>query len=268
MRTMFNLLRMDLRRLFRTRSFYIVLAAAALLSAVCALATSGRMIDLYESGLSAVEYQPDDTGFEVAFGVIWGTTQLDYLFASLSYGFSLMMSGIGVTLFVRGDFSSGRIRNICHVRPRRWEYVLSKILTAGVYSGILAILGVLAALIVPLLCGHPELYPAASPIGDILQYTVWQWLLCGGYGLMGLAVTLLTRKSTLGIFLPVFFISRFPMGLLEGLERHDLAERLLSTLVTDHSCVPMPGASQISIVLGWAALYAAVSFLIMQKRDI
>ena len=265
---MFNLLRMDLRRLFRTRSFYIVLAATALLSAVCALATSGRMLIIQESGLSAVEYQQDDISTGVIFGIIWSTTQLDYLFASLSYGFSLMMSGIGVTLFVRGDFSSGRIRNICHVRPRRWEYVLSKILIAGVYSGILAILGVLVSLICPILFDQPELRPTASPIGDILQYTVWQWLLCGAYGLMGLAVTLLTRKSTLGIFLPVFFISRFPMGLLEGLERHDLAERLLSTLVTDHSCVPMPEASQMSIVLGWAALYIAMGFLIMQKRDI
>lgn len=83
-------------------------------------------------------------------------TQLDLTYETLGGGFLLIIVGIGVTLFVSGDFSSGFVKNICCAQPRRACYVLSKALAAGIYSGIITLLGVVLILLAPYLYGmHP-----------------------------------------------------------------------------------------------------------------
>ena len=184
----------------------------------------------------------------------------------------LLLAGIGVTLFVHGDFSSGYVKNICFARPRRWEYVLSKLLLTGVYSGIVTVLGLLLSLASPLLFG---IRLDASPIAGILQYAFWLWLPTWAFGLMGLGLVLLTRSSTLGIILSVVsgggLIAAFLQNLCQQLGWHNLAQYLLSMVVSSQ-CVPRPDASQMVMILGcstgWALVYAAGSLIAMVKRDI
>ena len=199
-------------------------------------------------------------------------TQLEFASECLESGFLLVMIGIGMTLFVHGDFSSGYIKNICFARPRRWEYVLSKILTAGVYSGILTILSVLFSLVFPFLFG---LHPEANPVGSILQYAFWMWLPNWAFGLMGLGLVLLTRSSTLGIIMAILSGGGAVAVLLQSLCLQlgwpNLAQYMLS-MVVNYQCVPMLGAKQMVMILacaaGWGLVYTAGSLLTMEKRDI
>ena len=124
--------------------------------------------------------------------------QLAFVHETLGSGFLLVIAGIGMTLFAGGDFSSGYIKNICFARPRRWDYVLSKLLLAGVYSGLLTALGVLLSLLSPRLVG---LRLAAAPLSQLTGYAVLMWLPCWAFSLMALTLVLLTRSSTLGIIL-------------------------------------------------------------------
>ena len=170
---MFNLFRTDLRRLFRTRSFYIVLCVTAALL-LTMVATISAVTD--QEKLDALQ----GTGMVVTGGdsedmieLLRGMTRLEFLCECLGSGFLLMLACIGVTLFVNGDFSSGCIKNICFARPRRWEYVLSKIFITGLYSAIITILGVLVSLVCPILMG---LHLEASSFAEILQYAFWMWL--------------------------------------------------------------------------------------------
>lgn len=271
MRTMFNLLRMDLRRLFRSRSFYIILTvAAALILGLVMLVntmTDQRVLDAMES--QGAEIEKSDYEMRAEFETM---SQLDFAYECLSSGFLLMLTGIGVTLFVHSDFLSGFAKNICFARPRRWEYVLSKVLTAGVYSGVLTVLGVLLALVCPALFG---LHPVPSPVGHILQYVFWMWLPNWAFGLMGLTLVLLTRGSTLGIILAVIsgggVIATLVHTLCQQLGWYDFSQYLLSAVVKAQ-CVPVPGTGQVDMILAcaidWAVFYAIGSLILMENRDI
>lgn len=269
---MFNLLRMDLRRLFKTRSFYVVLAVTAALL-VMTVAMVSAVID--QAKLDALK----STGIVVTGGdsedvmkLLRGMNRLDFLHECLGNGFLLALACTGVTLFVNGDFSSGCVKNICFARPRRWEYVLSKIFVAGFYSAIITILGVLVSLVCPVLTGL-RLEP--SSFAEIMQYTFWMWLPTWAFSLLGLALVLLTRSSTLGVIVAVAagggLTAALLQGLCQGFGWPDLAQHLLN-MVVRAQCAPMPDGSRIAMILGcslgWGALYAAGSFAAMEKRDI
>lgn len=248
---MTNLLRMDCRRLVKSRSFYIVLGVQA---AIIFLATL----------LAAMDRQISEE--------IRSMTQLEFVDECIGSGALLIMVGLGVTLFVHGDFSSGFIKNICFVRPRRREYVLSKLLTAGAYSGLITAVGILAALICPLLFG---LRPAASPLLRILEYALWYWLPNWAFSLMGLALVTITRSTVLGITLTVLAgggATAQLLGLLCQAMRWPPLEQYLLSSVARTQCVPGPGPQQITMILactaGWSAVYLIGSLLTMEKRDI
>lgn len=269
---MFNLFRMDLRRLFKTRSFYIVLGVTVgflvLMAAMIAAVTDPETLDAMEAnGMVVVEGDDHQMAEEIR-----GMSQLEFAYESSSSGFLLIAVGIGVTLFVNEDFFSGYVKNICFARPRRREYVFSKVLTAGVYSGVLVIAGILVVLVCPVLMG---LHLAASPAARILQYTFWVWLLSWAFSLLGLALVQLTRSSTLGVILAVVSGGGLTASIVQSLCQRfgwpDLAQYMLS-MVMSEQCVPMPSTSQMTMILacaaGWGLVYAAGSLIAMEKRDI
>ena len=192
---MFNLLRMDLRRLFRSQNFYIMLGATTvllfLLLLLVASISDPNTLDAMQS--NGAEITESDRAMS---DEIRSVSCLEIAHECLSSGFLLIITGIGMTTFINSDFSSGYIKNICFVQPRRRNYVLSKILLAGVYSGIVTVIGILVSLVLPLLLG---MRPALSPIPAILQYAFWMWLPNWAFGLMALALVTLTRSSVLAV---------------------------------------------------------------------
>ena len=117
---MFNLLRMDLRRLFQNRSFYIILVVTAVLLIMVtvmahAIADPEMMDEMEAQGAEITEADRMMSDY------IQNMSQLDFMHETLGSGFLLVMTGIGMTLFVNGDFSSGFIKNICCINSRRRE---------------------------------------------------------------------------------------------------------------------------------------------------
>lgn len=271
---MFNLLHMDIRRLFSTRSFYVIIGVTAtlifLVILLMATMTDPNTLDAIKSnGVKiAVMGEMDREIIEE----VQHMTQLEFVDECIGSGSLLIMAGIGMTLFVQADFSSGFIKNICFARPRRREYVLSKLLAAGVYSGLILLAGVLVSLIAPLFFG---LRPAASPVLELLQYVFWCWLTCWAFSLMALALVTLTRSSVLGITLAVLasggVTAQLVTMLCQAMRLPDLGAYLVST-VARTQCVPAPDAGQITMisacVLGWGLLYTSASLLSIGKRDI
>ena len=268
---MFNLLQMDIRRLYHSRNFYIILGVtAALILALVALVstvTDQRVLDAMQS--QGAEIDASEYEMRAEFEAM---TQLEFAHECLGSGFLLLLGGIGVTLLVHSDFSSGYIKNICFARPRRRDYVLCKILLAGVYSGVLVVLGVAVSLACPPLFG---LHPAASSLWGILQYAFWLWMPCWAFGLMGLALTLLTRSSTLGIIMAVISGGGVTVAVLRTVCRQlgwPALEQYLLSSVAQFQCTPLPGRSEMVMILGcslgWAAFYAAAGLAVMAKHDI
>ena len=108
---MFNMLRTDLRRLFKSRSFSIILGVTAVLLMMVtvmayAIADPETMDAMEAQGAEIIESDRMMSEY------IQNMSQLDFTHETLGSGFLLVMTGIGMTLFVNGDFSSGFIKNI------------------------------------------------------------------------------------------------------------------------------------------------------------
>lgn len=268
---MFNMLRMDLRRLFRGRSFRVILLVTAVLI-------------LMVSFMTAIVSDPETLDYMVVHGAeideidrrmseeIRSMTQLDLAHETLGSGFLLIIVGIGVTLFVNGDFSSGFIKNTCCVQPRRGSYVLSKMLTAGVYSGAVTLLGIVLILLAPHLFG---MHLVPNTIFDILQYMFWMWLPHWAFGLMALTLVLLTRSTTLGIILSLVAgggLTAALLGTLHNLLHWPPLEQYLLASVVECVYEPQNGTMQMGLVLActtaWTVIYGVGSLLAMEKRDI
>lgn len=268
---MFNLLKTDIRRLLKSRSFYILLAVAAILilmvSAMAAYITDPETLD----EMSAQGADVDEHDQRIA-EEIRKMDQLDLAHETLGGGFLLVVTGIGMTLFANGDFSSGFVKNICCVQPRRVDYVLAKALTAGVYSGIITVLGAALILSSPYFYG---LRPQPCAVPDILGYVVLLWLPHWAFALMALALVLLTRSTTLGIILSLVAGSGLTValvGTLGRLLRWPPLEQYFLAAVVKGIYTPESGLAPIGIILvcaiAWAAVYGVGSLLLMEKRDI
>ena len=268
---MFNMLCMDLRRLFKSRSFQIILLVTAalilLVSLMTAIVSDPETLE-YMGDHGAEVYEADRQMSEE----IRNMTQLDLAHETLGGGFLLIIVGIGVTLFVNGDFSSGFVKNICCAQPCRASYVLSKALAAGVYSGIITLLGGVLILLAPYLYG---MRPAPNAISDILRYLFWMWLPHWAFAMMALALVLLTRSATLGMILSLVAGSGLTAVLVGTLGKFlgwpPLEQYLLSSVVKG-VYTPHSGIAQVWTVLtctvAWAVIYGAGSLLAMEKRDI
>ena len=268
---MFNMLRMDLRRLFKSRSFYIILGVTAvLLIMVTVMAytiADPEMMDAMEA--QGAEITESD---RIMSEYIQNMSQLDLMHETLGSGFLLVMTGIGMTLFVNGDFSSGFIKNICCINPRRRAYVLSKVALAGIYSGIITVLSVLLMLLSPVLI---HMYPVPDSISQILRYVLWMWLPHWAFALMALALVLLTRSTTLGIILSLVAgggLTAALVGMLGRLLRWPPFEQYFLAAVVKGLYTPQSGITQTGVILActmaWAVLYGVGGLLSMEKRDI
>lgn len=268
---MFNMLCMDLRRLFKSRSFYIILGVTAvLLIMVTVMAytiADPEMMDAMEA--QGAEITESD---RIMSEYIQNMSQLDLMHETLGSGFLLVMTGIGMTLFVNGDFSSGFIKNICCINPRRRDYVLSKVALAGIYSGIITVLSVLLMLLSPVLI---HMYPVPDSISQILRYVLWMWLPHWAFALMALALVLLTRSTTLGIILSLVAgggLTAALVGMLGRLLRWPPFEQYFLAAVVKGLYTPQSGITQTGVILActmaWAVLYGVGGLLSMEKRDI
>ena len=101
------------------------------------------------------------------------------------------------------------------------------------------------------------------------------WLPNWAFGLMGLALVLLTRSSTMGIIMAVISGGGVTVAVLRVVCRQlgwPALEQYLLSSVAQYQCVPLPGMPQMVMILvcsaGWAALYGAGSLLAMAKRDL
>ena len=199
-------------------------------------------------------------------------SQMELMHETLGGGFLLVLAGIGVTIFVNGDFYSGFIKNTCCVKPRRRDYVCSKILLAGIYSGILTVFSVLLMLFAPVLV---HWRPAPAPVWSIVQYTVWLWLPHWAFSLMALALVLLTRSTTLGIILSLVAgggLTALMVGTLGKLLHWPPLDPYFLSSVVKGVYAPRSGVTQTGVILActlaWAAVYGMGSLLAMEKRDI
>jgi len=112
---MFNLIKMDLYRLFKTKSFYIIgiILAAFVFMVMYSLSSSDAQFieDFYGYNLQEMQF-------------------IDLLYQTFMNGMVPMVIGIGAAIFICVDYSSGYIKNIASSVKQRATIALSKFIVS------------------------------------------------------------------------------------------------------------------------------------------
>lgn len=196
---MFNLLRMDLYRLKRSRYVYICLGILLLLTSLAywmvwlESTPQGRETAMK---LGMVEIEADS----------WPQYDTVSMFqdVGMSSGAYNTILGIVIALFVCVDFGSGFIKNIMSLHRQRWKYIGSKLLTAGILSFFYIILQYGFSL---LLNQYFDRIAAPAALTDILFYLSKAWFLTVAFASLVILVCVLARSIAIGILGVIAFSS-------------------------------------------------------------
>ena len=136
-----SMLRVDLRRMLKSKVFYILIACALILPIVMTVMMSmmdGSVSVDPQTGEETVMEGPENTWQNI--GTLPGEALGgDEIFAMCNINMTFMAVAVFVCLFISSDFRSGYAKNLFTVRSKRGEYVISKT-TVGFICGTLMLI--------------------------------------------------------------------------------------------------------------------------------
>jgi len=250
------MLKLDFYRLFHTPAFYIMLAIAAMIPAMV-LALAGADLSPPPSNSAHTASIPQMTMpiFQNAWQMIESTggsavadNPLDFAgFANINMLF--IFAGLLMSIFVAHDYSSGFVKNIFTVHPKKIDYVISKS-AVGVFGGM----------------GMIITYVIGTVLAGLLTAKAFD------VNVSGLILCLLSKMLLMGVFcslflsIAVFFRNKLWLTIsftfLLGMMFYPAA-----SVATLSSTVGTLLLSLVGGVIG-AVAFGAVSNLILKKRDL
>lgn len=269
---MLNLLRMDLYRMFRSKSFYIcfgiILFIAFFTFGFLFVITSPDAQEfLLTRGMSLADFE-GDTGFELlSFSILDIFHQ-----SSISGGFFSVTIGILASLFVGVDFENGFIKNIVCAHENKWTYVTSKLCCLSIVNMIYLAGSLLLTILLNILLGG--IY-SNVPAASILFYLVAVWLVACAFSAMALMIIIVTRSKSVGIALAIFVnggvilqILSLLLGLfnLKWLTEYTLYYSLAGMKLPPRHLADVATALLIAAV--YLIIYTLVGKLALAKKDI
>ena len=136
-----SMLKIDFRRMFRSRLFYILIACALIvpiLMTVMMVMMDGSVSVDPQTGAETVMQGPENTWQNIGTlpGEPMGGAEI---FAMCNINMAFMGVAVFVCLFISDDFRSGYAKNLFTVRSKKSEYIISKTL-AGFVCGALMLI--------------------------------------------------------------------------------------------------------------------------------
>lgn len=268
---MFNLLRMDLYRVKTSKSVYVcfgilLIATVMVFGLLWLMATPQGQEWSVRMTMITVE---DVTGSaDILAGV-------DFLIffrqICLDGGMYNLIFGIWVMMFVCMDFQSGFIKNVMALHQNRWNYIGSKIVTAGIVDFCYLVLHLLFALLMNRLFGNMVPY---TGWGDIVFYLTWAWLVTMAFSALIILICVLTRSVAAGSVAAVLLGGGMVVSILYSiLNTFHMGEWLEYTIYLTLAMGPdrYAGIRDLYVYVvgaGFLILYTVAAGIVLKKQDI
>ena len=263
---MFNLLRMDLYRLKRSRYVYLCLGILFLMTflaywVVWLEATpQGREMAM-KMGMAEIEMDS------------WPQYDTISMFQDIgiSGGAYNTILGIVIALFVCVDFGSGFMKNIMSLHRQRWKYIGSKLLTAGILSFFYLILQYGFSLLLNL---YFDRMAAPSALADILFYLPKVWFLTVAFAALVILICVLSRNIAVGILAAIVLGSGILIQLLSFITdlfgMNQWTEYTLYYILTYDSTSYAGIGDLKGVLIGFVFLsvYSFLAMVSLSRRDI
>ena len=134
-----SMLKVDFKRMFKSRTFYIIIACAllmpVLMTVMMAMMDGSVSVDP-GTGVESVMQGPENTWQNI--GTLPGGEAMggSEIFMMCNINMVFMIVAVFVCLFISDDFRSGYAKNLFTVRAKKGDYIISKTL-AGFVCGAL-----------------------------------------------------------------------------------------------------------------------------------
>lgn len=268
---MLNMLRMDLRRMFRSKMMYVAffcLAAGILISIITL-----RTVTDPELRQQAVNAGVDITaGDQADFDAIRALTEMQALCTTIySGGFIYVALYIVVVLFVCTDYSSGFAKNIFSFYGGRWRYFFSKLLCMIVVCA-LWILGSFLVFRISCLLGGMNF--VRSGIDEYLKVFLEYLFVGSAFCAQAIFLSVWLRSEGAGIAAAIVLPGGIVTVMLEALLGNwgiSIIDRTLYGSVQTITASMTQGSSSAgaAVVSGiWLAVWTVLSLLALYKKDI
>lgn len=286
---MLNLIRMDLHRLFRIKSFWIMTAITVFIAFFSVYMTNfdvtsreDTVIDLANASVS--EVPPEEA--DVTFGVYvdtqpeWadGLDFTDLINSNVAGQLLAILCVIFPPIFVNGEQKNGFVKNIAGQLPNRGMLVLSKLTAVAVQVLIIFVAFILSTAIMGKICWGDKL--VFESVSDFAKIFGLHYLLHFSFASLVTALTILLRGSafsmTYGILCSTGIASLLYAFTDILLHKCGVSEEFTISSYFIENCIgvvsPDLSGGDLTRVIAVGVVFLAVSALtamtVMQKRDI
>ena len=136
-----SMLKVDFRRMFKSKLFYILVACALVLPIIMTVMMSmmdGSVSVNQQTGVETIMQGPENAWQNI--GTLPGEPLGgDEIFAMCNINMAFMGVAVFVCLFICDDFRSGYAKNLFTVRAKRGEYVISKTLSGFICGALMLV---------------------------------------------------------------------------------------------------------------------------------
>lgn len=271
---MFNLLRMDLYRLKRSRSFYICLAFLLVTIFMCyglifLVGTPEGQELAPKIGMSALVEPEDEADSE---SLLEDVDFVEMIRQSCMDGGAYNLTfGIMVAIFICADFQSGFVKNIMSQHRKRWKYVASKLLTMGIADFIYLIICFGFGALMNLL--FHNMVPFGTWQG-FLFYLSWAWLITMAFAALIIMLCVFSRSTAVGVTMATLLGSGLVILPLVSITRLFHADgwfdyTIYYNISYGPSCCLVPADLKVFAVGAvFLILYSTTSVIVSSKQDI
>lgn len=197
---MLNIFRMDMRRMLRSKSFYIcliILGTTMIFTQMLIWAISDpKMVEFLISKGFTLSVSNEELSSLNTLYILDVFHQ-----ANISGGLFAVVTGILTAIFVCSDFESGYVKNILSVYVKRGKYLWSKFLCISIVNLIYLLATFFIVLVVNVITGSPFLQ---NPAADLFFFLFQIWVLECGFTAMILLTCMLTRSKAAVITFAIF----------------------------------------------------------------
>lgn len=280
---MFNLIKMDMHRLFRSTSTWITLLLVVILAVFSVVMTNVdiKMAEDDPSSLITETTEEPQPGIYVEANPEWvkGNIEIgDIISTEMRSGLLAILSAVFAAIFANADQKNGYIKNIAGQFPRRGSLIISKFVAIAIQIFLMMIVFTVVTVITCFILWGDRFY--LDSFTPILKFLGTQYLLHLGFAALIMFFSILTRSTAFsmtagilvcaGFAVPIYSIINKLVTDIKPNLNFNIGNYMLDRNISQISLAATSDIMIRGIFVGiiFAAVSVLLAMLTIQKRDV
>ena len=202
---MLNMIRMELYRMVRMKSFWVILFIVAVINVITVSLDDAMMSDPeLRQAIEAAESQKDNAAANIGMSISMKQNEdgsysfLETITSAAKGMLVALFIGIFTVIFATADFNTGYIKNYGGAVKHRWHMVCAKATAVIVYTALFFAMFILSTTLGVYIGGHKIVM---DPAGKIVEVLCIQGLLHVVFGWIIMSICLIIRSNLISMII-------------------------------------------------------------------